>query len=180
MYLTLSNLTSLSLMLQLSCIHQKFWAPTILNSVFILQTFRLTPQNLQKLLISPMSLSSITNLPMFSAKLKLKFSLLIILMTLKSIWKRVLNLRLALYTLFQHLNKRLWRNSLRKISTQVLSDQPHLRTVHRSYLLRRKMVHCAFVSTSADLTASPRRITIHSHSFLTYWTYLTKLRSTQR
>jgi len=57
------------------------------------------------------------------SKLKLKLSLLIILMTLKSIWKRVLNLWLALYTLFQHLNKRLSRNSLRKISTRVLSDQ---------------------------------------------------------
>ena len=164
MYLTLSNLTSLSLMLQLSCIHQKFWAPTILNSVFILQTFRLTPQNLQKLLISPMSLSSITNLPMFSAKLKLKLFLLIIPITSKSIWKRVLNLRLALYTLFQHLNKRLWRNSLRKISTRVLSDQSHLCTVHQSYSLRRKMVHCTFVLTSTDLTASSKRITIHSYS----------------
>ena len=67
---------------------------------------RLTLQNLQKLLISPMSLPSIMNLLMFSAKLKLKFSLLIILITSKSIWKRVLSLWLALYTLFQHLNKR--------------------------------------------------------------------------
>ena len=41
--------------------------------------------SLQKLLISPMSLLSIMNLPMFSAKLKLKFSLLIVLMTSKSI-----------------------------------------------------------------------------------------------
>ena len=94
-------------MLQHSCMHQNFQAPTILNSVFVLQTFRLTLQNLQKLLISPMSLLSIMNLPMFSAKLKLKFSLLIVLMTSKSIWKRVLNLRLALYTLCQYLNKRL-------------------------------------------------------------------------
>ena len=92
-----------------------------------------------------MSLPSITNLLMFSAKLKLKFSLLIVLMTLKSIWKRVLNLLLALYTLFWHLNKLLSRNSLRKISTRVSSDQPHLRMVHWSYLLRRKMVHCASV-----------------------------------
>ena len=141
---------------------------------------RLTLQNLQKLLISPMSLPSIMNLLMFSAKLKLKFSLLIILITSKSIWKRVLNLRLALYTLFQHLNKRLWRNSLRKILTQVLSNQPHLCTVHQSYLLRRKMVHWAFVSTSVDLTASPRKIVIHSRSSLTYWTHLAKFRSTQR
>jgi len=44
---------------------------------------------------------------MFSAKLKLKLSLLIVPMTSKSIWKRVLNLQLALYTLCQHLNKRL-------------------------------------------------------------------------
>jgi len=41
------------------------------------------------------------------SKIKLKFSLLIVPMTSKSIWKRVLNLWLALYTLFQHLNKRL-------------------------------------------------------------------------
>jgi len=87
--------------------HQNFWALTISNSVFILQTFRLTLQNLQKLLISPMSLLSIMNLPMFSAKLKLKLSLLIVLITLKSIWKRVPNLLLALYTLCQYINKRL-------------------------------------------------------------------------
>jgi len=105
---------------------------------------------------------------MFSAKLKLKLSLLIILMTSKSIWKRVLNLQLALYTLFQHLNKKLLRNSLRKISTQVLSNQPHLRTVHQSYSLRRKTVYYASVSTSVVSTVSPRRIAIHSHSFPTY------------
>jgi len=64
-----------------------------------------------------MFLPSITNLPTFSEKLKLKFSLLIVLTTLKSIWKRVLNLQLALYTLFQYLNKRLSRNLLRKILT---------------------------------------------------------------
>jgi len=80
--------------------YQNFWAPTILNSVFIFQTFRLTPQNLQKLLILPMSLSSIMNLPMFLAKIKLMFLLLIILITSKSIWKKVFNLWLALYTLF--------------------------------------------------------------------------------
>ena len=80
---------------------------TILISVFVLRTFRLTLQNLQKLLISPMSLLSSMNLLMFSAKLKLKFLLLIDLMTSKSIWKNMLNLYLALYTLFQHLNKRL-------------------------------------------------------------------------
>ena len=100
------------------------------STVFTFQTFRLTPQNLQKLLISPISLLSIMNLPMFSAKLKLKFLLLIILMTLKSIWKKVFNLWLALYTLFWYSNKRLWRNSLRKISTQVSSDQSHLCTVY--------------------------------------------------
>ena len=77
------------------------------STVFTFQTFRLTPQNLQKLLISPISLLSIMNLPMFSAKLKLKFLLLIILMTLKSIWKKVFNLWLALYTLFWYSNKRL-------------------------------------------------------------------------
>ena len=167
-------------MLQHSCTHQNFQAPTISNSVFVLRTFRPTPQNLQKLLISLMSLPSITNLLMFSARQKLKFSLLIVLMTSKSIWKRVLNLQLALYTLFQHLNKRLWRNSLRKISTWVLSDQPHLHTVHQSYLLRRKMVHCTFMSTSAVSTISLKRIVIHSCSSLTYWTHLAKLGSTQR
>ena len=41
------------------------------------------------------------------SKLKLKFLLLIVFMTSKSIWKRVLNLWLGLYTLFQHLNRRL-------------------------------------------------------------------------
>ena len=122
----------------------------------------------QKLLICPMFLPSIINLPMFSGKLKLKFSLFIILMTSKSIWKRVLNIQLALYTLFQHLNKRLWRNSLRKILTWVLSNQPHLHMVHWSYLLKRKMVHYAFVSTSIVLTTSPRRIAIHSCSSPTY------------
>ena len=102
--LTLSDLTSQLLVLQHSCMHQNSWAPIISNFVFILQIFRLTPQNLQKLLISPMSLLSIMNSLMFSAKLKLKFSLLIVLMISKSIWK-VLNLWLVLYTLFWHLNK---------------------------------------------------------------------------
>ena len=167
-------------MLQHSCIHQDFQAPTISNSVFVLQTFRPTPQNLQKLLICLTFPLSIMNLLMSSARPKLKLSLLIIFMTSKSIWKRVLNLQLVLYTLFQHLNKRLWGNSLRKISTRVLSNQPHLHTVYQSYSLRRKMVHCIFVSTSMDLTASPRRIAIHSHSSPIYWTHLAKLRSTQR
>ena len=167
-------------MLQYSCVHQNFQAPTISNTVFILQTFRPILQNLQKLLIFPMSLPSIMNLPMFSAKLKLKTSLLIVLITSKSIWKMVLNLWLALYTFFQHLNKRLWRNSLRKILTQVSSGQPHLCTVHWSYSLRRKTVHYTFVSTSAVSTISPKRIVIHSHSSPIYWTHLAKLRSTQR
>ena len=160
--------------------HQNFWAPTILNSVFVLWTFRPTLQNLQKFLISPMSLPSITNLLTFLAKLKLKLSLLIVLMISKSIWKKVLNLQLALYTLFLHLNKRLWRNLLRKISTQVSSNQSHPHMVHWFYSLRRKIVHCTFVLTSAVLTVSPKRITIHSHSSLIYWTHLTRLRSTQR
>ena len=47
------------------------------------------------------------NLSMFLAKLKLKSLLLIALMTLKSIWKKMLNLLLATYTLFWHLNKRI-------------------------------------------------------------------------
>ena len=81
---------------------------------------------------------------------------------------------------FWHPNKKLSRNSLRKTSTWVSSDQPHLHTVHQSYLLRRKMVHCTFVLTSVVLTISPRRIAIYFHSSLIYWTHLTKLRSTQR
>jgi len=72
--------------------HQNSCASTISNSVFTLQTFRLIPQNLQKLLIFPISLLSIMNLLIFLAKLKLKFFLLIILMTSKLIWKRMLNL----------------------------------------------------------------------------------------
>ena len=102
------------------------------------------------------------------AKLKLKFSLLIVLMTSKSIWKKMLNLRLALYTLCQYQNKRFWRSSLRKILTQVSSDQPHLHMVHQSYLLRRKTVHCAFVSTSTVSTVSPKRIVIYSCLSLIY------------
>ena len=42
--------------------------------------------------------------------------------TSKSIWKKMLNLQSALYTLFWHLNKRLSRNSLRKTSIWVSSD----------------------------------------------------------
>ena len=151
-------------MLQHSCMHQSSWSPTISNSVFVLWTFRLIPQNLQKLLIFPMSLLSITNSLMFSAKLKLKFLLLIILTTSKSIWKKVLNLWLAPYILFWYLNKRLSRNSLRKISTWISSNQPHLCMVHQSYSLRRNMVHCASILTSTVLTASPRRIVIYSYS----------------
>ena len=108
--LILGDLTSLLLVLQHSYVYQNSRAPTILNSVFILQTFRLTPQNLQKLLIFPMFLPSIMNSPMFSAELKLKLLLIIVFMTSKSIWKRVLNLQLALYTFFRHLNKKLSRN----------------------------------------------------------------------
>ena len=130
-------------------------------NIFVLWTFRLILQNLQKLLIFPISLLSITNSPMFSTKLKLKFSLFMIS---KSIWKRVLNLWLASYTLFWHLNKRLSRNSLRKTSIWILSDQSHLYMVYQSYLLRRKMVHCASVLTSVVLTISSRRIVIHFHS----------------
>ena len=167
-------------MLQYSCVHQNFQTLTILNSIFILQTFRLTLQNLQKLLIFPMSLLSIMNLLMFSVKLKLKFSLLIVLMTSKSIWKRVLNLQLALYTPFWHPNKRLSRNSLRKTSIWVSSNQPHLCMVHWSYSLRRKMIHCISVLTSAVLTTSPRRIVIHSCLSPIYWTHLAKLGFTQR
>jgi len=135
---------------------------------------------LQKFLIFSIFLPSITNLPMFSAKLKLKSLLLTVLMTLKSIWKKMLNLQLTSYTLFQYLNKRLSRNLLRKTSTQVSSDQPHLCIVHWSYSLRRKMVHCASVLTSAVLTISLRRIVIHSSLSLIYWTHLAKLRFTQR
>ena len=179
-YLTLSNLISLSLVLQHSCAHQNFQAPAILNSVSAFQIFRLILQNLQKLLTFPMFLLSITNLPMFLAKLKLKPLLLILLVTSKSIWKKVLNLQLVPYTLFWYLNKRLSRNLSRKTSIWVSSDQPHFHMVHRSYLLRRKMVHCISVSTSIVLTASPKKIVIHSHSSPIYWTHLAKLRFIQR
>ena len=117
---------------------------------------------------------------MSSAKLKLKYSLLIIFMTFKSIWKKMLNLQLALYTLFQHLNKKLSRNSLRKTSTWVLSDQPPLCIVHQSYSSRRKIVHCISVLTSTVLTVFPKRIAIHSHLFPIYQTHLVKLRFIQR
>ena len=120
--LILSNLTLLSLVLQHSCIHQNSWAPAISNSVFVFWTFRLTLQNLQKLLIFPMSLPSITNSLMFSTKIKLKFLLHIVLMISKSIWKKMLNLWLVSYTFFQHQNKRLLRNSLRKTSIWISSD----------------------------------------------------------
>ena len=101
-------------------------------------------------------------------KLKLKSSLLIIFMTSKSIWKRILNLQLAPYILFWYPNKKLSRNSLRKTSTQVSSNQSHLHTVHWSYLLRRKMVHCISVLTSMILTTSLRKIIIHFCSFPIY------------
>ena len=160
--------------------HQNSQAPAILNFVFALWTFRLIPQNLQKLLTFPMSLLSIMNLPMFSAKLKLNFLLLIVFMTSKSIWKKMLNLWLALYTFFWHLNKRLSKNSLNKTSRWVSSNQPYLCIVHWSYLFRRKIVHYTSVSTSMILTASPRRIVIHSHSSPIYWTHLVKLGFTQK
>jgi len=79
-----------------------------------------------------------TNSPTFSAKLKLKSLLLITFMTSKSIWKKMLNFWLASYTLFQYLNRRLWKNSLRKTLIQILSDQSHLCTVYQSYLLKKK------------------------------------------
>jgi len=67
-----------------------------------------------------------------------------------------------IYSLSASEQESLTRNPLRKISTQVLSDQPYLHTVHWSYSLRRKMVHCTSVLTSVVLTASLRRIIIHS------------------
>ena len=127
-----------------------------------------TLQNLQKLLTFLMFPSSIINLPIFSAKPKLKSLLLIVLMTSKSIWKKVLNLWLALYTLFWYLNKRLSRNSLRKTLIQVSSDQLHLCIVYQSYLLRKKMVHYVSMLTSTVLTVFPKKITICSLSSLIY------------
>ena len=132
-----------------------------MKSIFALQTFRLTLQNLQRFLIFLIFFLSIMNLPMFLAKPKLKSSPLIILITSKSIWKKVFNLQLALYTLFQHPNKRLSRNSLRKISTWVSFDQSPLHMVHWSYLLRGKIVYYTSVLTSMVLTAFPKRIVIH-------------------
>ena len=170
-YLFLSSSTSLLLVLQHFCIHQNFQTLTTLNSVFTLWTFRLTSQNLQRLLIFPMSLLSIINLLIFSAKPKLKLLLLIILMTSKSIQKKMLNLQLALYTLFLHLNKKFSRNSLRKTSIYISSDQPSLCIVHQSYSSRRKIVHYTSVLTFTVLTTFPKRITIHSHSSLIYQTH---------
>ena len=101
-------------------------------------------------------------------------------MILKSIWKKVLNFLLAPYTLFWYLNKRLSKNSLRKTSIQISSNQPHLCIMHQSYSLRRRMVYYTSVLTSTVLNASPKRIIIHSCSSLIYWTYLTKLGFIQR
>ena len=134
------------------------------NSIFALQTFRSTPQNLQRLLTFLIFFLSITNSPMFSAKPRLKYLLLIILMTSKSIWKKMLNLLLALYTLFQHPNKRLLRNLLRKTLIWILFNQPSLCMVHWSYSSRRKMVHYAFVSTFVVLTVyKDRYLLLSSH-----------------
>ena len=47
-------------------------------------------------------------------------------------------------------------------------DKPHLHIVYSSYLSRRKMVHYVSVLTSIALTVFPKRITIHSCSFLIY------------
>jgi len=58
------------------------------------------------------------------------------------------------------------KESLRKTSTQISSNQPYLHTMHLSYLLKRKIVHYTFVLTSAVLTASLRRITIDFYSSL--------------
>ena len=118
-YLSLSDLISLLLVLQHFCIHHNFQDLVISNFVLSLQTFRLTLQNLQKLLTFLTFLISIMNSLMFSAKQKLKSLLLIGPMIFELIWKKMLNLWLALYTLFQHLNKRLLRNSLRKTLTWV-------------------------------------------------------------
>ena len=120
------------------------------------------------------------NLLIFSVKPKLKSSLLIILITLKSIWKKVLNLWLALYTLFWYPNKRLLRNLLRKTLIQILSNHPHLYIVHWSYSSRKKMVHYISALTSMVLTVFPKKIAIHSCLFLIYWTYLIKLKYIQR
>ena len=160
--------------------HQNFQALATLNSIFTLWTFRLTLQNLQRLLIFPMFLLNIMNSLMFLTKLKLKSLLLIVLMTSKSIWKKVLNLWLALYTLFWYLNKRLWRNLLRKTSIWISSDQPYFCMVYWSYSLRRKIVYYISVLTSVVLTVFPKRIAIYFCLSLTYWTYLAKLEFTQR
>jgi len=158
----------LLLVLQHSCIYQNSQTLAILNFIFTLWTFRLILQNLQKLLTFPMFLLSIINLLTFSAKLKLKSSLLIIHITSKSIWKKILNFWLAPYTLFWHLNKRFSRNSLRKTSIWVLSNQPYLYIVYWSYLLRRKVVNYISMLTFAVLTISPKKIIIHSCSSLIY------------
>ena len=113
LYLSLSNLISLSLVLWHSYMHQNFWTLVTLNFVFTLWTFRLTPQNLQ-------SLSNISSKYYEFADVfnKTKAEVL----ASHHSYNLQINLEegtqswLALYTLFWHLNKKLSRNSLRKTS----------------------------------------------------------------
>ena len=96
---------------------------------------------------------------MFSVKPRLKSSLLIILIISKSIQKKVLNLQLALYTLFQHQNKRLSKDLLRKTSIQVSSDQ--LSSLYNVLVVRVKNVGLYFILFFSIL-----------FSFFIYFTFL--------
>ena len=69
------------------------------NSIFAFWTSRPTLHDLWRHLISQMSLASIMDSLTSSAKPKLKFLLLIILMTLRSTLKRVSNLVSPIYSL---------------------------------------------------------------------------------
>ena len=124
--------------------------------------------------------NSIMNLLTFSAKPRLKSLLFIILITSKLIQKKMLNLRLVLYTLSWYLNKWLSRNSLRKTSTQVSFNLLPLCIVYQSYLSKRKMAYYTSASTSVVLTIFPKRITIHFHSSLICQTHFAKLEYIQR
>ena len=120
------------------------------------------------------------NLLMLLAKPRLKSLLLIVIMIVKLTQKKMLNLQLFLYTLFQYVNKKLSRNSLRKTSIWVLFNQPPLYMIYQSYSSRRKIVYYPFVSTFIVLTVSPKRIAIYFHSFLIYLTHFIKLEYIQR
>ena len=83
---TISEIANLPIIFPIGdCINLDFYITLLDSSYSFLQTFRPTPQILQRFLTFPMSLLSNTNLLMSSVKPKLKYLLLIILITSKSI-----------------------------------------------------------------------------------------------